>query len=149
MTMETTDFFDSSLPPTIPTGRGGARARTGKKNSERAEALPNEHETPYQRYERARADKEEHLARQAAVKADLEEGVVVEREAVQAGAAKAFAMCSQSLDAIADNLERQLGVAPEVAEKVAQFINEAKAQLAEDLQRLGSIGDDNNDDLFA
>jgi hypothetical protein len=148
MTMMNTDFFDN---PSMPTGYGGARPRAGRKKAEdKAKAQPGEEETPYQRFERARADKEVSLARQAEVKANLEEGVVVYREAVQSGAAKAFAMCSQSLDAIADNLERQLGVAPEIAEKVAKYINEAKAQLAEDLQRLGSTGQESqNDDLFS
>lgn len=145
--MSTHDFFDT---PSMPTGYGGARPRAGRKKAEdKAQALPGEDDTPYQRFERARADKEEALARQAAVKADLEEGVVVRRDAVQAGAAKAFSMCSQSLDAIADNLERQLGVSQEVAERVAQFINEAKSQLAQDLQRLGDLGTESgNDDLF-
>lgn len=134
----------------MPTGYGGARPRAGrKKAADKAQAEPGEKETPYQRFERARADKEEALARQALVKAALEEGVVVSREAVQAAAAKAFSMCSQSLDAIPDNLERQMALAPEIAEKVAQYINEAKAQLAEDLQRLGSsVQEDGNDDLF-
>lgn len=149
--MDNTDFFEGFDPLLIPRGRGGYRAGAGRpRDADRAPARPGETETPHQRYERARADKEEALARKAQVQADLDENLVVSRAAVQAGAAKAFALCSQSLDAIADNLERQLGVAPEVAEKVGQFINEAKSQLAEDLRRLGAIdGEETNDDLFA
>lgn len=147
MTMNTSDFFDT---PSMPIGYGGARPRSGrKKAADKAQAEPGENATPYQRFERARADKEEALARQALVKAVLEEGVVVSREAVQSAAAKAFSMCSQSLDAIPDNLERQMALDPEIAAKVGQYINEAKAQLAQDLQRLGSLGTDgDNDDLF-
>lgn len=143
------DFFDDVSPRT-DYSRGGARPNSGPKSGHKSATrdVPTEKLTDFQRKERAAADKEEALARQAAVKADLDEGVVVNRDDVQAAAAKAFALCSQSLDAIADNLERQLGVAPEIAQKVEQFINQAKAQLAEDLQRLGAFQSDSNDDLF-
>lgn len=148
--MNTSDFFDDHPQPSMPLGYGGARPRAGrKKDADRAPAAGSAEETAYQRYERGRGDKELALARQAEVKANLEEGVAVRRDAVQAAAAKAFSMCSQSLDAIPDNLERQMALDPEIAAKVGQYINEAKAQLAEDLQRLGSIGGEgDNDDLF-
>jgi hypothetical protein len=142
--MDTNDFFT----PVMPRGRGGARPGSGPKpKAARAQAESDGEQTPYQQYEKGRAAKEQALARKASVEADIAEGLVVSRAAVQAAAAKAFAMCSQSLDAIADNLERQLAVPPEIAEKVAIYINEAKAQLAEDLKNLGGSGE--NDDLFA
>lgn len=90
--------------------------------------------SPYQRYEIARAEKEMHLARQAAVKADLDEEAVVSREAVISAAARAFAACSQSLDAIGDALERE-GFAIEVCESVMRLVNAAKEQLALDLEK--------------
>lgn len=75
-----------------------------------------------------------HLARQAAVKADLDEEAVVSREAVISAAARAFAACSQSLDAIGDALERE-GFAIEVCESVMRLVNAAKEQLALDLEK--------------
>lgn len=127
-----TDFFE----PSIPTGRGGYRPNAGgKKAADRGDVIRDaEGRTPYQRYEIGRGEKELQLARQARVKADLEEGKVVDREMVRQACAKAFATCAQSLDAIGDNLERELGVSPEIAQKVTDFINEAKAQLALDLE---------------
>jgi hypothetical protein len=84
--------------------------------------------------ERAKADKEEQLARQAKVKADLDEGAVVSRIAVQNAAIQAFAAISQSLDSIGDVLERD-GIELNVCLKVMELINSAKAQLMIDLQK--------------
>lgn len=94
--------------------------------------------TSYKRKELAQAIKEEHLARQAAVKADLEEGKVVDREAVISAAAQAFAACSQSLDALGDALERE-GISIDVCEKVMALVNAAKAQLALDLEKMHAV----------
>lgn len=130
------DFFGDA--PTMPTGRGGKRPRAGRKAKSEMAPAPGSGEqqlTPYQRFDIARADKEEALARQAQVKADLEEGLTVLRTEVESEVAKAFAACSQALDAIGDNLERD-GIEPLVCEKVMAHINEAKAQLARDLEAM-------------
>jgi hypothetical protein len=128
------EFFDPQ--PDFPLGRGGVRRGAGRKP--KAEAAPpeaGEELTPYQRYERARAEKEEQLARQARVKADLDEQKVVDRQAVRDATAQAFAAISQSLDAIPDILERD-GVAIDVAQRVGDLIAEAKSQLANDLEQV-------------
>lgn len=138
------DFFAAS--PRASLTRGGARPNAGRKAThgkyakKQAAPTPEEAEnepSAYQRYEKARAEKEEALARQAAVKADLDEARVVDREAVITAAARAFAACSQSLDAIGDTLERE-GISIEVCERVMQVINAAKEQLATDLERTHS-----------
>lgn len=131
------DFFEAAASPAeFPLGHGGARRGAGRKpRSQAAPAEAGEELTPYQRYERARAEKEEQLARQARVKADLDEERVVDRQAVRDAAAQAFAAISQSLDAIPDVLERD-GVGIDVAQRVGELISEAKSQLTEDLQRL-------------
>lgn len=138
------DFF--TLEPRVPTGRGGYRPNAGaKKGNQNAKGRgKNEPKTPppeeqgdsaYSRYENARAEKELHLARQAAVKADLDEGAVVYVQSVADAAAQAFAACSQSLDAIPDMLERE-GIPVEVAQRVGELINASKAQLAADLEQM-------------
>lgn len=125
-------FFDP--PPKV--GRGGARANSGPKPGHKrvGAETPEEELTDYQRLERAKADKEVQLARQAKVKADLDEGSVVYRDQVQIAAAQAFAAISQSLDAIPDALERD-GIDIDVCEKVGNIINAAKMQLMRDLEK--------------
>lgn len=135
-------FFGGFEPIRIATGRGGARPNSGpKKGHKRAGAdTPHEELTDYQRLERAKADKEEHLARKAKADADLEEGRVVDREAVRAAVAKAMSACSQALDAIPDHLERQTGLNPDQIELVERIINESKAKLADDLRKAWEQG---------
>lgn len=153
------DFFEtkSLIPPCPPTegdplatiaalplpgmarGLGGARPRAGKKkNADRAPANPTPEQqqtmTAYQRYDLARAEKEEQVARSAKVKADLDEKMVVDRQSVRDATARAFATCSQAIDAIPDTLERE-GIALDVCERVAEIINAAKEQLVADLER--------------
>lgn len=142
-----TDFFDE---PRMPLGYGGARPNAGRKPKapQNSDGSP----TSYQRYETARAEKEEALARQASVKADIDEGKVVDRQAVADAAAKAFSKCSQALDAIGDVLERD-GFEPALCERVMELINAAKAKLAADLEashKLASQGidPDSNDSFF-
>ena len=138
--------FNDFFAPVVPkySGRGGARPNTGPKPGHVRAGLstPVEELNDYQRMERAKADKETALARQAEVKANLDEGLVVERAAVQTACAKAFAAISQMLDALPDTLERQLGLAPDVAERVGLLIAEAKSQLAEDLRKAHEVAAD-------
>lgn len=147
MSNDFNDFF-ATPPVRASLSRGGARPNTGPKpktpktpkalSPEEADANP----TAYQRYEAARADREVHLARQAAVKADLDEGTVVLRSAVETEAARAFAACSQALDAIGDTLERD-GISVDVCEKVMILVNAAKEQLASDLEKTYAANIDN------
>jgi hypothetical protein len=134
------DFF-STEPRGPDMAKGGYRPNAGAKKRD-ADGDPVDENgnklTAYKRKELAQAIKEEHLARQAAVKADLEEGRVVERDAVIAAAAQAFAACSQSLDAIGDSLERD-GIAIDVCERVMLLVNAAKEQLALDLEKMHAV----------
>ena len=130
------DFFTPERGPDM--SKGGYRPNAGRKARDENGDPVDENGIPltsFKRKELAQAIKEEHLARQAAVKADLEEGKVVEREAVISACAQAFAACSQSLDAIGDNLERE-GFAIEVCERVMALVNSAKEQLALDLEKM-------------
>ncbi len=135
--------------PRVP-GLGGARPNAGRKKRnpdgslkeggaprdsvDDMFGLDESSESAYSKYEKARAEKEYHLARQAAIKADFEEGRVVQRAAVQTACARAFATISQSLDAIPDVLERTLGISPETAEAVGDIIAASKGQLMKDLE---------------
>ena len=144
------DFDDYA--PRVDYSRGGARANSGPKKGHRSatQATPDDELTDYQRKERASADKEYHLSRQAAVKADIDEGRVVDRQAVVDAAARAFSKCSQALDAIGDILERD-GFEPLLCEKVMELINAAKSKLAADLEeshRLARSGDAEFDDVL-
>jgi len=128
-------FADATLIKTS-VGRGGARPNTGPKRGHKSATsnTPEGELTDYQRLERAKADKEEQQARSAKVKADLDEGSVVYRDAVESAAAQAFAACSQSMDAIPDALERD-GIDPDICIKVGEIINTAKMQLMKDLEK--------------
>ncbi len=151
MSTDTSDFFDDG--PRLTMGLGGRRPGAGaKKGNQNARGRANRddnlgffepdggvEESAYSKYEKARAEKELHAARNEKVKADLAEGAVVDVQAVADAAAKAFAQCSQSLDAIGDMLERE-GIAIEVCERVMEIVNAAKQQLAEDLERTHVYG---------
>ncbi len=139
MSDDLSDFFSDE--PRIPVGRGGHRPNAGPKPKVPPAPKPGDTPTAYQRYEAARAEKEEAMARQARVKADLDEGAVVNRQAVRDAAAKAFAACSQALDSIGDILERE-GHGHEVAERVMELINAAKEQLATDLEQTYDLNAD-------
>lgn len=140
-TFDIDSFFGAAAtaaPPRISTGHGGARPNSGPKKghkSAKKRGQDGEELTDYQRMERARADKEEQLARQAKVKADLDEGAVVSRDAVQNAAIQAFAAISQSLDSIGDVLERD-GIELKVCLRVMELINSAKSELMSDLRKI-------------
>lgn len=152
-----TDDFSLEI---APAHQGGRRRNSGAKaKADRNQDRDHEGKTPYQRYEVHRADRESaaaekefQLARQAKVKADIDEGKVVDRQAVADAAAKAFAKCSQALDAVGDVLERD-GFDPVLCERVMELINAAKSKLAADLEethRLASQGanPESNDSFF-
>ena len=112
-------------------GWGGARKGTGPKP---AGWVP-----PPERldYEAARA-------RNEAAKADLNElelGIkrdeYVLRSSVQEATATALAALSQTLRAVPDNLERKLGVSPDVALEVGVLIDAALDDVANKFEELG------------
>lgn len=79
-----------------------------------------------------RLDFEAARARNEAAKADLNElelavkrGEYVLRAEVREATATAWAACAQSLRSVPDNIERKLGVSPEVAQEVGYLIDAA------------------------
>lgn len=100
-------------------GHGGMRAGAGRK--------PEGYEKPEDLKE---LDKQK--ARHEGLKADLAElglrqkrGELVERSAVQTAAATALQTLAQALRSIPDALERELGIAPDVGERIGAMIDGA------------------------
>lgn len=115
-------------------GWGGARKGAGAK--------PAGWEPPPERvdYEAARA-------RNEAAKADLNElelaikrNEYVLRASVQEATATALSALSQTLRAVPDNLERKLGVSPDVALEVGLLIDAALDDVASKFEELGHQG---------
>lgn len=71
---------------------------------------------------------------------DRRRGSLVERAEVRQASSTAFAAIAQTLRSIPDNLERRLGIAPEVAEEVGLLIDEALGALADELQAMHETG---------
>jgi phage terminase Nu1 subunit (DNA packaging protein) len=121
------DLFSDE--PRIPGGKnGGVRPNSGRKKGTKPEV------DDYKLYAQSRAKKEEALAGREALKLEIETGKFVPRDDVRQASATAFAAISQTLRAIPDNLERRLGLQPEVAEEVSRLIDEAMGVLSEDLR---------------
>lgn len=113
-----------------PLKLGGARPGAGRKP---ADYVPSDD----------RIDYEAARARNESVKADLNEldlaikrGEYVPRAEVQAAAATALSALSQTLRSVPDNLERVLGLSPEVAQEVAQQIDAALDDMATRFEEL-------------
>lgn len=96
-------------------------------------------------------------ARHESVKADLAElelrkrrSEVVEREAVRGAAAMALQTLAQALRSIPDALERELNLAPEVAEAVGRMIDSGLDDLADSFEMMTGpvpMGDDDVTDV--
>jgi hypothetical protein len=71
---------------------------------------------------------------------DRRRGELVERADVRQASATAFSTIAQALRGIPDNLERRLGIAPEVAEEIGLLIDEALGALADELQAMHETG---------
>ncbi len=63
-------------------------------------------------------------------------GDVLPREEVQQACATAFNLVAQALRAIPDNLERRLGIAPELADEIGKMIDDSMGDLADELERI-------------
>jgi phage terminase Nu1 subunit (DNA packaging protein) len=85
-------------------------------------------------YVKARARKEGANAGLAELELRKREGELVERVAVRQAAATMYASIAQTLRSIPDNLERKLGVTPEVAETVGGAIDAALNDLADEME---------------
>ena len=136
--MDLESFFEDT--PVPPPGRGGKREGAGRKPGTKTARDKQTGETQAAKYAEGRARKELAQAQKAEVDAALALGSVVDRLAVREACAKAFAACSQSLDSIPDDLERTLGVDPDVTMRVREQIDAAKAALAADLKRMFEEG---------
>jgi hypothetical protein len=83
-----------------------------------------------------------------AAKAELEYrikiGQYLPRDAVKSALAEAYQAIAQSLRSIPDNLERKLGIPPEVAEVVSNGIDEAMGELAYAMEQIHNKNNDSN-----
>lgn len=67
-------------------------------------------------------------------------GDLIPRPAVAAAAATAIAVFAQTARSIPDELERRLGLTPEVVEAIAVSMDEALAGLSKELEALATLG---------
>lgn len=109
-------------------GRGGARPGSGPK--------PKGYVKPPEAVEldKARARKEAANAALAELELAKKTGAQVDRMAVRQASATALASLVQSLRSIPDNLERRLGVSPEVAQAVGEMIDATLDTLADEFE---------------
>jgi phage terminase Nu1 subunit (DNA packaging protein) len=112
------------------TGKGGARPNSGPK--------PAGYVHPPERI-----DLDRERARNEKAKADLNEldlavrrGEYVERAQVRQASATALSALAQTLRSVPDNLERKLGVAPEVAQEVGMLIDAALDEVANQFEAI-------------
>ena len=128
------DLFNE---PVVPGGKKGGKrpGAGGKKGVPRSETADT-----YKVYAQARADKETALARREELKFEMESGSVVLRDDVRRASATAYAVIAQTLRAIPDNLERRLGIAPEVIEEISRQIDDAMDVLSDDLEKMCQMG---------
>lgn len=71
---------------------------------------------------------------------DRRRGELVERSDVRQASATAFSTIAQTLRSIPDNLERTLGLEPEIAEGVGTLIDESLSALADELEKMCETG---------
>lgn len=118
----TIEILDRPLPGY---GHGGARPGAGRKpgNHEKSDDLKN--------LDAAKARHESLKADLAELEVRKRQGELVERVAVQSAAATALATLAQALRSIPDALERELNLAPDVAERVGAMIDATLDDLAD------------------
>ena len=111
-------------------GHGGARAGSGGK--------PPGYVPP-----KERIDLDREKARNEKAKADLNEldlaikrGQYVSRAEVRQATATALSALAQTLRSVPDNIERKLGVAPEIAQEVGILIDQALDEVANQFEEI-------------
>lgn len=114
--------------------RGGARTGSGRKSAALEAATADAHIMKA----KAQAKKEVFLAQMAELDFRKASGELVPRAEVRQASATAFATIAQSLRSIQDNLERRLGIAPEIAEEVGLLIDESLNTLADELEKMAA-----------
>lgn len=122
-----------------PLQLGGARPGAGRKP---ADYVPSEDRLDY---EAARARNESAKADLNELELAIKRGEYVPRAEVQEATATALSALSQTLRSVPDNLERTLGISPELAQEVGMQIDAALDDVAtrfEDLtQQAGEVED--------
>lgn len=111
-------------------GRGGRREGAGRK--------PAGYVPPQERldYEAARARNEAAKAALNELELAIRKGEYVERAAVREAASTALASLAQTLRSVPDNLERRLGLAPEIAQEVGMMIDQALDEVADQFEAM-------------
>lgn len=89
-------------------------------------------------YAGAKARKEAAEAAKKELEYRIKAGQYLPRESVKRALAEAFQAVAQGLRSIPDNIERKLGVTPEVAEAVGLYIDEAMADLSYALEQINT-----------
>ena len=126
-----------------PLQLGGARPGAGRKPADYVPSVD-------------RLDYEAARARNESAKADLNEldlaikrGEYVPRAEVQAATATALSALSQTLRSVPDNLERTLGLGPDIAQEVGRQIDAALDDMATRFEELKEkeIKEENGSDL--
>lgn len=93
-------------------------------------------DNPSAYYSTAKARKEVAQASKAELEFRVMDGQYLPREAIRSALAEAYQAVAQSLRSIPDNLERKLGITPEVAEVVSTAIDEAMGELAYAMEQM-------------
>lgn len=133
---------------------GGARQGAGRK--------PPGYSPPPERadFDKARARNEQAKAELNELELAIKRGEFVERAVIRQETATALATIAQTLRSVPDNLERTLGVSPEIALEVGLMIDNALNDLAvafenavgqaaeDELATAHSAGEDDYDDLL-
>lgn len=125
-----TDDGIEVLDRPLNSGHGGARRGAGRRPND---YQPTDTELTFDKAK----------ARNEAAKADMNEleykiksGQYLPRAAIQEAAATSIASFAQSIRSIPDNLERTLGVTPEVAEAVGIALDAALEELANEFRMM-------------
>ena len=113
-----------------PLQLGGARPGAGRKP---ADYVPSEDRLDY---EAARARNESAKADLNELELAIKRGEYVPRAEVQAATATALSALSQTLRSVPDNLERTLGITPELAQEVGVQIDAALDDVANRFEEL-------------
>lgn len=101
-------------------------------------------DNPSAYYSTAKARKEVAQASKAELEFRIMDGQYLPREAIRSALAEAYQAVAQSLRSIPDNLERKMGVTPEVAEVVSSAIDEAMGELAYTMEQMHTKANERN-----
>ena len=89
-----------------------------------------------ERFDNAKLRVEEAKAETAELDLAVKRGALLPREDIKAAAAVIVAAFVQAARSIPDNLERELGLPPDVVERVAMSIDDALAELGRQIEAL-------------